>query len=109
PSLIDKFDLYLSFSGGAVLEYLEKHYKAPRARALYCSVDPDRYAPRPVERKWQMGYMGTYSADRQVGLHQLLNKPAAFYPQGNFIVVGPQYPKKFTWASNVERMDHLPP
>ena len=35
------------------------------ARALYCSVDPALYYPEERRFEWQLGYMGTYSADRQ--------------------------------------------
>ncbi|WP_318345774.1 CgeB family protein [Flagellimonas baculiformis] len=109
PYLVERYDLYLSFSGGRVLDYLEKRYNSPRARALFCSVDPEKYFPQPNEIKWQMGYLGTYSQDRQPWVHTLLNKPAAYYPEGKFAVVGPQYPQDFKWSSNVERMEHLPP
>ncbi|RNL87233.1 glycosyltransferase [Sinomicrobium pectinilyticum] len=109
PELIRKYDIYLSFSGGGILEYIEKHYHSPKARPLYCSVDPDIYFPKDEEIKWQMGYLGTYSIDRQPTIHRLLNKPAAFFPEGKFVVVGPQYPKDFKWSENVERIEHLPP
>lgn len=35
------------------------------ARPLYCSVDPDLYYPQEAEPTWSLGYMGTYSLDRQ--------------------------------------------
>src|SRR5215213_5510311 len=39
PALIPRFDLYLSFTGGPVLDLIERLYGSPRARALYCAVD----------------------------------------------------------------------
>ncbi|WP_373056744.1 glycosyltransferase [Zunongwangia sp. H14] len=109
PDLISKYDMYLSFSGGGILDHLEKHYGSPNAKALYCSVDPDLYYPEALENKWQMGYLGTYSTDRQPTVSELLNKTAASFPQKKFIVAGPQYPEDFKWSPNVERIDHLPP
>lgn len=109
PEIISKYDLYLSFSGGPILKHLEEHYRSPMARALYCSVDPDLYYPQQKEKKWQMGYLGTYSTDRQPTVVELLNKPAAEFPHSEFVVAGPQYPKDFPWSSNVERIEHLPP
>lgn len=109
PDLIEKYDLYLSFSGGPILEHLETYYGSPMAKALYCSVDPDIYFPEKKEIKWQMGYLGTYSTDRQPTLDELLNIPAATFPEEDFVVAGPQYPKEFKWASNVQRKEHLPP
>jgi spore maturation protein CgeB len=109
PDIISKYDLYLSFSGGPILQHLENHYGSPMARALYCSVDPDLYFPEQKEKKWQMGYLGTYSIDRQPTVEELLNKPAAEFPEKKFMVAGPQYPEDFPWAKNVERIEHLPP
>ncbi|GAB2762900.1 CgeB family protein [Salinimicrobium soli] len=109
PDLIKKYDLYLSFSGGPILKYLEEHYGSPRAKALYCSVDPDLYFPEDKPVKWQMGYLGTYSTDRQPTVQELLNKPAAEFPEEKFVVAGPQYPEDFPWAPNVQRIEHLPP
>lgn len=109
PALIPRYDLYLSFSGGKVLETLEQRYGAPSAQPLYCSVDPDLYAPMPTaEIEWDLGYMGTYSEDRQPGLTALLLKPAAQASEQRFVVAGPNYPPQ-AWGQNVERIDHLPP
>lgn len=109
PEIISRYDIYLSFTGGPTLDHLEKHYGSPMARALYCSVDPDLYYPEAKEVKWQMGYLGTYSPDRQPTVEEFLNKPAAKFKQERFVVAGPQYPQNIEWAKNVERIDHLPP
>ncbi|MGA9325412.1 MAG: glycosyltransferase [Salegentibacter sp.] len=109
PDLISKYDLYLSFSGGEILHHLESFYGSPMAKALYCSVDPALYYPEDLGKKWQMGYLGTYSDDRQPTVEELLNKPARQFKNGNFVVAGPQYPEDIKWAPNVERIDHLPP
>src|ERR671930_623795 len=74
-SLVPRFDLYLSFTGGPTLELIEELYGSPRARALYCSVDPDFHAPVATSCKWALGYLGTYSADRQPALERLLIEP----------------------------------
>ena len=58
---------------------------------------------------YDLGYMGTYSADRQPRLERLLLEPAWHWKRGRFIVVGPQYPEVIQWPTNVERMDHLSP
>ena len=109
PEIISRYDMYLSFSGGPILKHLEEHYGSPMAKPLYCSVDPNLYYPEEKPVKWQMGYLGTYSTDRQPTVQELLNKPAANSPGQKFVVAGPQYPADFPWAKNVERIDHLPP
>lgn len=108
-SLIRRYDLFLSFTGGPVLERLESRFGARMARALYCSVDPDLYAPRPGEPDLDLGYMGTYSPDRQPKLERLLLEPARRWPEGRFAVAGPLYPQGIDWPANLHRTEHVPP
>jgi spore maturation protein CgeB len=107
--LIRRFDLYLSFTGGPALRMLESRYGARLARPLYCSADSRIYKPVEVAQKWELGYLGTYSPDRQPGLASLLLEPARMWPQGRFAVVGPMYPDSIVWPPNVEREIHLSP
>lgn len=109
PELIRRYRLYLSFTGGPMLQYIESEYGSPMARALYCSVDTELYRPEPCERRWDLGYLGTYSEDRQPWLDQLLLEPARRWPEGSFKVAGPMYPAQIVWPSNVERTYHLSP
>jgi spore maturation protein CgeB len=103
------FDLYLSFTGGRALQVLEHRYGARAARVLYCSVDPDRHQPTAAEPVWDMGYLGTYSADRQSTLDELMCSPARRCPQRLFAVAGPLYPNDVSWPANVERIEHVGP
>src|SRR5690349_9398494 len=103
------FDLYLSFTGGRALQVLEHRYGARAARVLYCSVDPDRHQPTAAEPVWDMGYLGTYSADRQSTLEELMCSPARRCPQRLFAVAGPLYPNDVYWPANVERIEHVGP
>jgi spore maturation protein CgeB len=109
PALVARYDLYLSFTGGPTLRRLERELGAPRARALYCAVDPQHYQPLELEPRWDLGYMGTYSDDRQPTLERLLLEPARRWPVGRFVVAGPQYPPAVRWPANVERIEHLAP
>jgi spore maturation protein CgeB len=107
--LIADYDLYLSFTGGPTLQRLEDEFGSPCARALYCSVDPSLYYPDPLVPRWDLGYMGTYSDDRQPTIEQLLLEPARRWPGGRFVVAGPQYPASIAWPPAVQRVSHLPP
>jgi spore maturation protein CgeB len=109
PELVPRYHLYLSFTGGPTLDLLHDRYGAPMARPLYCSVDPQLYYLEEHEKKWDAGYLGTYSADRQPALRHLLLEPAGRWPGGFFVVAGPQYPKEIQWPANLERIEHLPP
>jgi spore maturation protein CgeB len=53
--------------------------------------------------------MGTYAADRQPALEQLLVEPARRLPQRRFLIGGAQYPEAFPWAGNIFFVRHLPP
>jgi len=107
--LIGRFELYLSFTGGPTLRTLETDYGAKRARALYCGVDPELYfaESRPIE--YELGYLGTYSEDRQGTLNRLLLEPARIRREKAFIVAGAQYPDDVVFPPNVEHVVHLPP
>jgi spore maturation protein CgeB len=109
PSLVARYQLYLSFTGGPTLERLERDYGSPMARALYCSVDPALYFPDPRAAEYDLGYMGTYSDDRQPTLEALLVEPARRWREGRFVVAGPMYPAHLAWPANVRRIVHLPP
>lgn len=109
PELIRHYDLYLSFTGGPTLRKLERELGSPMARALYCAVDPRLYYPERVGVKWDLGYIGTYSSDRQPTLERLLVEPAKEWREGRFVIAGPQYPDALTWPANVQRIQHLAP
>ena len=106
---IPLFDIYFSFSGGPVLDRLEEEFGAPLAMPLYCSVDAERYGPTDDTPQWDLGYLGTYSPDRQPTLEKLLIEPARRLPHMRFVVAGPQFPDSIDWPANVERIEHLPP
>ncbi len=103
------YDLYLSFTGGPILALIERRFGVPAARALYCSVDPDAYAPQRRPTRWDLSFLGTYGADRQPALHRLLIEPARRAPHLRFAVAGAQYPDDIAWPDNVERIEHVPP
>lgn len=105
--LIPGYDVYLTFTGGPMLERLVRRYGAKSAHALHCSVDADRYRPVRAPLLFDLGYLGAYSPDRQGGLERLLIEPARRAPELKFVVAGPQYPKSIQWPANVTRIEHL--
>jgi spore maturation protein CgeB len=107
--LIPRYDLYLSFTGGPTLRALERRYGSPAARPLYCTVDEALYRPLDLKPTYDLGYLGTYSDDRQPTLERLLIEPARRAPDRRFIVAGPQYPHDIEWPANVERVEHVGP
>jgi spore maturation protein CgeB len=108
-SQVPLFDIYFSFSGGPALLRLERDFGAARAEPLYCSVDQEAYHNTNEPYEFDLGYLGTYSPDRQPLVDELLIKPARLLPAMRFVVAGPQYPNEIDWPANVSRIDHLPP
>jgi spore maturation protein CgeB len=109
PELISRYSLFLSFNSGPLLKYIEDYYGSPMARPLYCSVDPSIYYPESEELKYDLGYLGTYSDDRQPALDRMMLKAAERVPMNKFVVAGPMYPDDIKWPVNVERIYHLSP
>jgi spore maturation protein CgeB len=105
------FDLVLSFTGGQILGVLQNQFGARVVRPLYGCVDPDDYhrcAPNP-QFACDLSYMGTYSADRQEKLNELLLEPARRNPNKQFLLAGSLYPWQWQWPENVRRIEHVTP
>jgi spore maturation protein CgeB len=108
---LPEFDLVLSFTGGKAVKELEETHHARTVRTLYGCVDPDDYYrvdPAP-DFQCDLSYMGTYSADRQAKLDELLLEPSRRHPEKQFLLAGPLYPWNWEWPDNVRRREHVAP
>jgi spore maturation protein CgeB len=103
--LAGRYDLYLSFTGGPLLERLGARHALP----FYCLVDAAAYKPCAEEPRYGLGYLGTYSADRHATFRRLLLEPAQLLPRALFVVGGAQYPAAASWPPNVALIEHVPP
>ena len=110
-ALIPHYSAYLSFSGGNALQVLEDEFHSPRAVGFYCSVDDATYTRTEAQEQYRcdLSYLGTYAADRQAKLLNLLGGTSQLLPNARFIVAGPQYPDATVWLDNVKRIDHVAP
>ena len=110
-SHLPELDIYFSFTGGPLLQFIQEDLSSPFAVPLYCSVDPDKHCALPADTRFacDMSYMGTYAPDRQPKIDEFLCAPARRLPEKKFIVAGPQYPAHIVWPENVERIMHLNP
>jgi spore maturation protein CgeB len=111
PDGLSRFDLVLSFTGGAALDALRFELGASNVAALYGSVDPQTHRPGPPADDYRsaLSYLGTYSADRQTGLNELFLEPARRSPTKRFVMAGAQYPAEFPWTDNIYFVRHLAP
>ena len=111
PRGLSEFDVVLSYTGGRALAELRRRLGARRVVPLYGSVDPDMYRPTEAAPQYRadLSYMGTYAADRQPMLEELLVEPARRLPDRRFLIGGAQYPGAFPWTSNIFFVRHLPP
>jgi spore maturation protein CgeB len=75
---------------------------------LYSSVDARLYFPEHPELKWDLGYLGAYSRDRQSALERLFIEPARRWTEGRFVVAGSQYPRTARWPKNLKRVPLVP-
>jgi spore maturation protein CgeB len=106
---VREFDLYLSFTGGPTLELLSERFGARRPLPFYCLVDPAVYRPQPGTPRLELGYLGTYSEDRQPAVDELLLAVASRRPDRRFALAGSSYPPGIEWPANLTRIDHLAP
>jgi spore maturation protein CgeB len=81
---------------------------AAERRDVADAVRDEQHRPLDVEPRWLLGYLGTYSEDRQPAVERLLLATARALPDERFVVAGPQYPQAVAWPPNVERIEHLP-
>lgn len=105
------FDLVLSYTGGRALERLQNDLGARVAAPLYGWVDPDEYyRVDPAEEfRCDLSYLGTYSADRQPAVEELLLRPAGALESKTFIIAGAMYPERSHWPKNVRHLEHVSP
>ena len=105
------FDLVLSYTGGRALEALATRLHARAVAPLYGFVDPEAHRPALPDAAFHadLSYLGTYAADRQPLLAELLLKPAQLLPRQRFLIGGAMYPQDFPWAANIFFARHVPP
>jgi spore maturation protein CgeB len=111
PRGLSDFELVLSYTAGRALTELRIRLGAKLVVPLYGHVDPQLHRPAPPQSYYRcdLGYLGTYSADRQGALESLLLYPARERPERRFLIGGAQYPQDFPWCNNIQFVHHLPP
>jgi spore maturation protein CgeB len=111
PDGLRDFDLVLSYTGGEALYELRDRLGARCVSSLYGWVDPEIHARVPTVPEFasDLSYLGTYSADRQDTLENLLIAPARRLEQHRFIIAGAMYPDGTKCPANIRLLDHVAP
>lgn len=111
PRGLRDFDLVLSYTGGTALDLLRTRLGAGEVWPLFGHVDPTVHRPSAPKSHYaaDLSYIGTYAADRQQSLVELLLDPARRRPDMRFVIAGAQYPEDFPWTENIFFVRHLPP
>jgi spore maturation protein CgeB len=111
PGGLGDFDLVLSYTGGRALDELRTRLKARRAATLYGWVDPAVHhrVDSCANIAADLSYLGTYSADRQATLDNLLIEPARRLKSRSFIIAGAMYPNPQSWPENCRYLEHVAP
>jgi spore maturation protein CgeB len=108
---IPGWDLYLSFTGGGILDELQQSWGARLPRPLFGCVDPEVHARVPAREEFRclLSYMGTYAEDRQEKVDRLFLEPARQLPRQLFTLAGSLYPRHWRWPENVRLFEHVAP
>lgn len=111
PAGLGLFDLVLSYTGGRALDLLRERLSARCASTLYGWVDPEIYhrVESSADFESDLSYLGTYSADRQAALEELLIHSASQLPDRKFLIAGAMYPSRQLWPPNVRYFEHIAP
>jgi spore maturation protein CgeB len=111
PDGLGRYDLVLSFTGGAVLKSLTETLGARAVYLLYGHADPSLHRPEAVNEAYRadLSYLGTFAADRQPTLERLFVAPARHRSDKKFLLAGSLYPATFPWTPNIYFIQHLPP
>lgn len=107
--LMTRYDLYLSFSGGPLLDHLEDECGVRSARPLYPAADARFFFPGFTRQTWDFGYLGKYNIDTLPAVERLLLEPARRWKEGLFVVAGSSYPRSMRWPGNVKRTPPISP
>ena len=111
PAGLGGFDLVLSYTGGNAVTTLRDKLRARRVATLYGWVDSSIYRRTGASPHFacDLSYLGTYSADRQAGLQELLLTPAEQLRNRGFVIGGAMYPNTKNWPPNVKFYEHVVP
>ncbi|MEM8584928.1 MAG: glycosyltransferase [Bacteroidota bacterium] len=103
------FDLFLSTTGGPVLEQLGAEYKIRCVRPLYESIDPYYYYRTDAAKEYELGFIGQNKPGRMAKLEGLLLEPARLTPNRKFALVGNGYSLGDSgMPGNLTFVEHLP-
>jgi spore maturation protein CgeB len=101
---VGEFDLYLSLTGGPLLDRLSALLATTYARSLHCSFDPAWHAPMDADKQWDLGYVATDAPEERPVVERLMLEAARRMPAKRFVVSGSISDDQGRWPTNVRRI-----
>jgi spore maturation protein CgeB len=84
-----EYDLVLSNSEGGIPRLLE--LGARRAEPLFWAIDPELFAPRPVEKEYDVFFYGYGDKFRREWMRELVGEPSRRLPDARFALGGEDF------------------
>jgi spore maturation protein CgeB len=102
------FTLYLSTTGGPVLQRFQENNGIAFARPLYQCIDPYAYYRMDIDKSYDLGFIGNHYEERAPLISEMLIAPASTTPNRPFALAGAGYPENLAWPDNLTHLEHLP-
>jgi spore maturation protein CgeB len=106
---VRKYDLVLTYGGGApvVNEYLS--FGARQCVPIYNALDPETHFPVPHEERFagDLGFLGNRLPDREARVHEFFLRPAKRLPHLKFVLGGSGWQDGIELSANVNYVGHV--
>jgi spore maturation protein CgeB len=107
-ALIPRYDLVLTYGGGAPVREAYLALGAQACVPIYNALDPATHFPAPPEPRFaaDLTFVGNRLPDREARVETFLLEPAAALPQARFLLGGSGWADK-PMPANVQRLGHV--
>jgi hypothetical protein len=102
--LLAEFDLYLSLTGGGLLDRMAARFHTTCARPLHCSFDPAWHTPSSAPAQWELGYIASDATGERPVVDRVMLEVARRLPDRRFVVAGSICDDNGHWPANVHRI-----
>lgn len=107
--LVGRYDLVLTYGGGAPVTGAYEAFGAKRCVPVYNALDPETHYPVPKQERFSadLGFLGNRMPDREERTAEFFFKPARLCPDRRFILGGSGWENWVPELSNLTRLGHV--